>query len=252
MGRCSANASSDSHFTAWRSRSRNTSASIIPSGGPAISSGRAPNRIFRISVILARKVSCIAIRSQLEMYGLPISSVSFRIVSLNSRSIFCGNINSQSINRIKSITSQRISLRSRSRLNNSNLAFIRAFGDRRVSIAFRCASVTMANGLSLRRSRFSSSTKSRSLTAWRGASSSRLPFIGDEKLDTVQLAHVNRQEAVIRGAVEDVGESGVPDHFFGHVRRARVDCLREGLVEAGEQDQKLASGLAQVFSRHAV
>src|SRR5262249_15571178 len=64
--------------------------------------------------------------------------------------------------------------------------------------------------------------------------------------------HVNRQEAVFRRAVEDVGESGVPDQFFGQVRRARVDRLREGLVESGEQDQNLASGHTQVFGRHAV
>src|SRR5882672_5715244 len=84
------------------------------------------------------------------------------------------------------------------------------------------------------------------------SSSSCLPFIAAEKLDTVQLAHVNRQEAVFRRAVEDLGEPGVPDHFFGHIRRTRIDYLREGLVEAGEQDQKLAPGLAQIFSRHAV
>src|SRR5690348_12278356 len=58
-------------------------------------------------------------------------------------------------------------------------------------------------------------------------------LIGFDQFDTVQFAHVNRQEAVIRRAVEDVGESGVPDHFFGLVRRTRVDRLREGLVEAG-------------------
>src|SRR5262249_30177852 len=73
-----------------------------------------------------------------------------------------------------------------------------------------------------------------------------------DQFDTVQFAHVNRQEAVIRRAVEDVGESGVPGHLFAQLRRTRGNCLREGLVEAGEQNQKLASGHSQVFSRHAV
>src|SRR5262249_39454354 len=79
-GRCSAKASSDAHFTALRSSSCNISDSSIPAMISATSSGTAPNRTSRISVILTRNVSsapitwpsCIASRSHVT-YCLSIS-----------------------------------------------------------------------------------------------------------------------------------------------------------------------------------
>src|SRR5262249_44040306 len=54
-GRCSANASSDSHRAAFSSNSSNILGSLIPPMSSMISAGSAPKRILATLIILARK-----------------------------------------------------------------------------------------------------------------------------------------------------------------------------------------------------
>lgn len=68
-----------------------------------------------------------------------------------------------------------------------------------------------------------------------------MPFVRAEKLDTVQLAHVNRQEAVIRRAVENIGEAGV---FKSGEERFGFDL--DDLVAASVGDAEFESGYVAV------
>src|SRR6185295_7868067 len=60
-------------------------------------------------------------------------------------------------------------------------------------------------------------------------------------------ADVDRQGAVRLRVVEEVREAGAPDDLAGLVGRTGVDRLREGLVDAGEEDQKLRVPILQIL-----
>src|SRR5437868_14326520 len=93
---------------------------------------------------------------------------------------------------------------------------------------------------------------SRFLNSAFGLLSFRIPWPNRQRhpINLIQLPNIHRKPPVRPRRVESAAETRPPHDLVRAVRRTRVHVLREGLVEAVEEDEELGVALAHGLGRH--